>query len=170
MDSLAAAPNNVQPKYLLSESTVAKLSMSFVTSTPFVAGRNLNVKPRTCGKRPARCGVEPLTPRERGKLRYEAVRRMRIGEMAQYTVTAPESDDSAAHIIWAQSCSTPISDLLRKYQIVKVKVRGAGKRRRAERLGTVIAKQVNAQIAQSLGHTVLLYIPAPDVAPFEFKV
>lgn len=51
----------------------------------------------------------------------------------------------------------PIDDLLTKHELIRVKVRGAGKRRRALHLGSVLANSTNSSVAQSLGHTILLY-------------
>lgn len=82
--------------------------------------------------------------------------------MAQYVVCAPSEDDETVVDFWVRKYSTAINELLAKHELLKVKVREAGKRRRAERLGIALAAHVDAQLAQSIGHTVLLYRALPD--------
>lgn len=87
--------------------------------------------------------------------------------MAQYVVCAPADDDETVVAFWVRKYSKAINDLLEKHELLKVKVREAGKRRRAEKLGVALAAHVDAQLAQSIGHTVLLYRALPDGSGIE---
>lgn len=142
------------------------LTASFTAPLPLTV---TDVQTRRCAIRSLEkalcCAAAPLTPRQRGLLRSEAGRRLVADKLAHYVVVAPEDDDETAVALWATKYTKAVSDLLGKYELVKVKVRGAGKRKRAARLAEALANDAKAQVAQSIGHTVLLFRGGPKLTP-----
>jgi len=106
---------------------------------------------------PFASSADDLSGQARGILRSEAGRRSAAGKLATLSSAAPPADDDLAEQVWSRKMYKPVDDLLAKHELIRVKVRGAGKRRRALHLGSVLANSTNSCVAQSLGHTVLLY-------------
>lgn len=96
-----------------------------------------------------------LSGAQRRVLRSEAGRRLAADALATVELQAPGDEQEDA--VWAAQAATRVDTLLTSNELVRVRVRGAGKRARVAALGAKLALAARAEIAQSLGHTVLVY-------------
>lgn len=96
-----------------------------------------------------------LNGAQRRLLRSEAGRRQSTGVLAMLELSVPVESEGEEE--WARLHADEMSKLLETEELVRVRLRGAQKRRRAAALGAILAEAAGGQIAQSLGHTVLVY-------------
>jgi RNA-binding protein YhbY len=108
-----------------------------------------------CAHRPHVCA---LTGGDRRALRSEAGRREAAGTLAY--VRMPRTDEPLT-----SECPVvrEVRNRLRREEIVRVKT-AEKKKKLAAAVGDALAAACDAEIAQVIGHTVLIYRPAPSGA------
>ena len=83
--------------------------------------------------------------------------------------TKASNEDEVNALVLDAEWMERLDDLLWKQEVVNVRLNKAvGKKKLANQLGSRIAKELNAHVAQTVGHTVLLYRPGvPPVLDLE---